>query len=111
MKNFVSEGETLTITSAGAVLSGAGVLVGSLFGIANGDIAAGGEGVLVLEGVFDIPKVGTQAWTQGVQVYWDNTAKVATTVVTANTLIGAAVLAVASGATDTVGRVRLNGTA
>ena len=63
----------------------------------------------VLE-VFDITKVGSQAWTVGAKVYWDDTNKRCTTVATDNTLIGVAVEAVASGAGDTIGRVRLNAT-
>jgi predicted RecA/RadA family phage recombinase len=58
--------------------------------------------------VFDITKVGSQAWTVGAKVYWDDTNKRCTTVATDNTLIGVAVEAVASGAGDTIGRVRLN---
>ncbi len=61
-------------------------------------------------GVFDINKVGSQAWTVGTKVYWDDTNKRCTTVATDNTLIGVAVEAVASGAGDTIGRVRLNAT-
>ncbi len=61
-----------------------------------------------LVGVFDINKIGSQAWTVGAKVYWDNTNKRCTTVSTDNTLIGVAVEAVASGAGDTIGQVRLN---
>ena len=43
------------------------------------------------------------------QPYWDNAARLATTVVASNTLIGAATEPVAGGASDTIGRVRLNG--
>ena len=64
----------------------------------------------LLVGVFDITKVGSQAWTVGAKVYWDDTNKRCTTVATDNTLIGVAVEAVASGAGDTIGRVRLNAT-
>ena len=47
-------------------------------------------------------------WTVGAKVYWDDTNNRCTTVATDNTLIGVAVEAVASGAGDTIGRVRLN---
>jgi predicted RecA/RadA family phage recombinase len=49
-----------------------------------------------------------QAWTVGAKVYWDDTNKRCTTVATDNTPVGVAVEAVASGAGDTIGRVRLN---
>ena len=71
--------------------------------------AAIGEPIeTALVGVFDITKVGSQAWTVGAKVYWDDTNKRCTTVATDNTLIGVAVEAVAGGAGDTIGRVRLN---
>ncbi len=61
-----------------------------------------------LVGVFDLTKVGSQAWTVGAKVYWDDTNKRTTSVATSNTLIGVATEAVAGGAGDTIGRVRLN---
>ena len=77
----------------------------------GGQVAALGESVeTALTGVFDITKIGSQAWTAGARIYWDDTNKRTTTVATDNTLIGAAVEAVASGAGDTIGRVRLNAT-
>ena len=110
MKNFVSSGSTLKITASAAISSGDGVLTGSIFGVATGDIANGADGIVNLTGVYDLPKTGSQAWSVGDKVYWDDTNKVCTTTATGNTLIGAAVLAVAGGASDTTGRVRLNGT-
>jgi len=111
MKNFVAHGNALTFLNAtgAAIASGAGVVLGKLFGIAAGPVAIGAEGVLNLTGVYDLPKAASQAWTVGAAVYWDNTAKRCTTVATDNTLIGVAVAAVAGGAGDTTGRVRLNG--
>ena len=109
MKNYVQEGKTLSLTAPYAVASGAGFLVGTLFAVAAGaaDNAAPVEGVT--EGVFDLVKVGSQAWTVGAAIYWDDTNKRCTTVSTSNTLIGKAVAAVGSGAGETTGRVRLNG--
>jgi len=107
MKNFVAAGDTLTITAGANIASGAGVLVGSLFGVAAGAIANGAQGVINLVGVYDLPKVGSQAWTVGALVYWTGTACTATA--STNKLIGVAVAAVGSGAGETIGRVRLNG--
>lgn len=107
-RNFVAPGDTLTITSAGAVASGAGVLNGSLFGVALNAAAAAGETVvLALRGVFSLPKVGSQAWTVGSPIYWNGTA--CTNVAGSNKLIGWAYEAVGSGAGETVGKVALNG--
>ena len=109
MKNYVQPGTTLTLTAPYAVTSGDGLLVGSIFGVAAGDAASGAPVDAGLTGVFDLTKIGSQAWTVGAKVYWDDTNKRCTTVATDNTLIGVAVEAVAGGAGDTIGRVRLNG--
>ena len=111
MKNYVSAGSTLTFTNstAAAIASGAGVVLGTIFGIANGPVAVGAEGVLNLVGEYEMPKAGAQAWALGAAIYWNATTGVATTVASGSTLIGVATRAVAGGAGDTVGRVRLNG--
>lgn len=113
MKNFKGQGNTLNWNNGtgGAIAAGAGVLVGKLFGIASGDIADGEDGVLNLVGEYDLPKAGSQAWTVGAKVFWDDTAKNCTTTATSNTFIGAATVAVGSGAGETLGTVRLNGVA
>ena len=108
MKNFVQPGSTITLTAPYAVACGDGLLVGSIFGIASGTAALGEPVETALVGIFDITKVGSQAWTVGARVYWDNTNKRCTKVATDNTLVGVAVEAVASGAGDTIGRIRLN---
>jgi len=107
MKNFVQMGAMLALAAPYAVTSGQGALVGSLFGVASVDLADGATGEFATEGVFDLTKVGSQAWTVGAKIYWDNTNRRCTTVSIDNTLIGVATAAVASGAGDTIGRVRL----
>ena len=110
MKNYVQPGNTITLTAPYAVASGDGLLVGSIFGVASGAAALGETVEATLSGVFDITKIGSQAWTAGAKIYWDDTNKRTTNVATSNTLIGVATEAVAGGAGDTVGRVRLNAT-
>ncbi|WP_099865928.1 DUF2190 family protein [Pararhizobium haloflavum] len=109
MKNHVQPGNTITLTAPYAVASGDGLLVGSIFGIATGGATLGEPVEAALVGVFDITKIGSQAWTAGAKIYWDDTNKRTTNVATSNTLIGVAIEAVAGGAGDTHGRVRLNG--
>ena len=109
MKNYVQPGNTITLTAPYAVASGDGLLVGSIFGVASGTSALGEPVETALTGVFDLTKIGSQAWTAGVKIYWDDTNKRTTNVATSNTLIGVAIEAVAGGAGDTIGRVRLNG--
>jgi predicted RecA/RadA family phage recombinase len=109
MKNFIQPGDTIAVAApySGGVASGNGVLVGTLFGVAVFAAAQNAMVEIRTEGVFDLPKAASQAWTVGALVYWDNTNRVCTTTASGNTLIGKAVLAVGSGAGETIGRVRL----
>ncbi|MBM3653967.1 MAG: DUF2190 family protein, partial [Alphaproteobacteria bacterium] len=106
MKNFIQEGEAVTVAAPYDVLSGAGALVGSLFGVAASGALSGADVVLHTCGVFDLKKVSAQAWTVGAKIYWDNSAKTATTTSTGNTLIGVAVKAADN--PSSTGYVRLN---
>lgn len=111
MKNFVQAGDSITVPAPAAVASGAGVIIGSLFGVAQAAAASGEDVVLLLEGVVTLPKEPSQAWAVGVRIYWDAAASRCTSTASGNKLIGACVKAVAGGAGDTIGTVRLNGAA
>lgn len=108
MKNHVEHGCNLVLTAPYAVSSGQGALIGSLFGVATGDIANGAEGQFAVKGVFDITALSTDTGSRGTKMYWDNTNKRLTTTSTSNTLIGCLVADKANG--DTTARVLLNGT-
>lgn len=107
MKNFVQPGDVLTVIAPADVASGDLVLVGSLFGIATASAKAGAELEVTAGGVYDLPKVSAQAWTQGAALYWDPAAKLVTSVAGALTKIGVAAVAAAN--PSAAGRVRLNG--
>jgi predicted RecA/RadA family phage recombinase len=109
MKNFIQPGNTITLAAPAAVTSGSGVLVDAIFGIAAHDAASGDSLETVTTGVFDLNKIGSQAWGLGDKVYWDNTNKRVTKIATDDTFIGVAIGTVGSGADETIGRVRLNG--
>lgn len=109
MDNFIQPGRVVTVAAPYDVVSGAGLLVGSLFGVAAYDALSTVNVEAVTEGVFNLKKAGSQAWTVGAKVYWDDTAKACTTTASGNTLIGVATSAVGSGAGETTGSVRLNG--
>lgn len=109
MKNYIQPGNTVTLAAPYDVTSGGGLLVGALFGVAGGDALTGEAVEASLVGVFDLTKAASQAWSVGDKVYWDDTNKVATKTATGNTLIGVAIEAVGGTASDTIGRVRLNG--
>lgn len=109
MKSFVQPGDQISVTAPYDVDSGAGCLVGTLFGVAAHDALSAEDVEIITRGVFDLAKVGSQAWTQGAAIYWDNTNKYCTTTSSGNTLVGKCLVAVGSGAGETTGRVRLNG--
>jgi predicted RecA/RadA family phage recombinase len=108
MKNYVQDGETITMTAPYDVASGAGLLVGSIFAVANAAALSGATVEADTTGVFDLAKVSAQAWaTVGLLIYWDNAAKNCTTTVGTNKLIGVNVSTAAN--PSATGRVRLNG--
>jgi predicted RecA/RadA family phage recombinase len=120
MNNYVGKGETITVTAPYAVASGAGVLVagtGHLFGIAVNTQASGDNMEILTTGIFDLVK-DASTFANGDYVYWDNTAKKATSTSAGNTKIGTAALLLPvtggnalGGATgDATVRVRLNQT-
>lgn len=106
MKNWIQPGDIVTVVAPVAVSSGAGLLVGVLFGVAISDAIAGDTVEIATTGVVDLPKAAV-AITQGAKLYWDNTTKNVTTTVGTNTLLGCALVAAAIG--DAGVRVRMNG--
>lgn len=108
MRNYVQPGDTITVAAPADVASGAGVLVGDLFGIATGDAKSGEDVEIKTTGVFELAKTSAQAWaTVGLPVYWDAANKVVTTVHSTNKLIGVNVADAAN--PSATGTVRLNG--
>lgn len=109
---FIQPGDVLEFTApAGGVTKGTGVLIGDILVIPVDSAAAGALFRGQTRGVWSHAKAASQAWAEGVIVYWDNTAKVFTTTATANRRAGVATAAVAGGAGDTTGLVRLDGVA
>lgn len=107
MKNFIQTGDVLNVIAPYLVLSGQGVLVGSLFGVAAFNAAQGADVEIKRAGVFDIDADSTKAGAQGVKVYWDDAARRLTTTATSNTLVGALVKAKTAG--EPTMRVLLDG--
>ncbi|RWB09018.1 MAG: DUF2190 family protein [Mesorhizobium sp.] len=101
MKNYVQAGNVITATApAGGVSSGDGILFDRLFGVASTDAAEGEDFELATVGVFDLPKAAG-AVTFGAPLYWDDGAKLITTVASTtsgdNAVAGIAVAAAGSG--------------
>ena len=108
MKNYIQPGDIVTVAAPYNVASGAGALLGAIFGVATSTVLSGADVELKTTGVFELAKTSAQAWaTLGLAIDWDNSAKVATTVATSNTLIGTNVGVAAN--PSATGAVRLNG--
>ena len=88
-KNYIQEGEILTVTAgATAIVSGAVVLIGKRVGIALADIPALGAGSASVTGVWAVAKLGTDAVAQGDLLYWDAANSRMTATAAGNTLAG-----------------------
>jgi predicted RecA/RadA family phage recombinase len=112
MKNYGQNGEVVTLTApSGGVVSGIAYKIGSLIAVALVTTAQTLPFPALARGVVSYAKPGSQAWTEGVKVYWDDSGKNFTTTSGGNTLAGVAVVAVGSGAGETTGVVRLDGVA
>lgn len=107
MQNYVQSANTITLAAPYDVVSGAGALVGQLFGVAAKDTLSGVSGEFETQGVFDIKAASADTPAVGALVYWDNTAKQITTTSAANSKVGVAVKAKVGG--ELTCRVRLNG--
>ena len=106
MINFVKSGDTLTLAAPYDVLSGGGLKVGNVFGVAAFDALSGNNVECEVESVYDLAK-DASTFAQGDLAYWDDTAKKVTSTVGSNLLIGAVEVAAATGAA--VVRVNLFG--
>lgn len=71
MRNFIQQGDIITVIAPVALSSGQGVLIGNLFGIATTDAAAGQTVELATRGVFTLPKAANIALDACARVSWD----------------------------------------
>lgn len=106
-RNYIQFGDTITIPAPASVLSGFPVIAGDIKGIAQGDAASGAPVDVKTSGVWELPKVGANAFTLGGKVYWNAGDELATTTASGNTLLGVAVAA--AGASTATVLVRLSG--
>lgn len=70
-KNYYQAGNTMDWKNGTGkdVISGQPVIVGDLIGIAQHDIAVGEDGLLLMMGVFTLPKDAAGTWQRGVQLW------------------------------------------
>lgn len=106
MRNHIQPGDTLTLPAPRDLKSGDGAVVGSIFGVANGDAAEGQPADLDVVGVFALPKVAALAIDAGEPVYWDDAVHLVSTDDT-DMLIGVATEDAANPSATVA--VRLNG--
>jgi predicted RecA/RadA family phage recombinase len=112
LDNFNQPGDVLTLTAPlGGVVSGGVYQIGALVVVAAADALVDEPFEGKARGVFSVPKIGSQAWTEGARVYWDSGAEEFTTTAPGNHLSGVAVEAVGSGVDETTGKVYLDGIA
>jgi predicted RecA/RadA family phage recombinase len=93
MKNYIQEGDTITVTAPEALVSGDFVQVGRIRGVAVTSAASGAPVELRTTGVYDIEKLGTEEFASvGLPVYvvlsGNGIKKVTTASTTANVLVG-----------------------
>jgi predicted RecA/RadA family phage recombinase len=93
-KTYIQPGHTLTVTApTGGALSGAGMLIGTLFGIAQSDAADGADVEILTEGVVEIGKTSALQIDVGDRLFWDASNKVVNKTATAQICVGVAVSA------------------
>lgn len=91
MKNFVAPGKVMEFTApSGGVVSGTAVLIGTLLVVAVDTIAQTLKFRGLAVGAVDHAKAD-QEWTEGLKIYWDNSAKKMTSTASGNTLVGVAI--------------------
>ena len=110
MQNFIQNGHVITVTTpAGGILSGEGLIVGNIFGVAAYSAAEGDPLELATTGVYKLPKATAAVLTVGARVAWDNTAKNINVPGAGRFPVGVATEAAGNGVTSVV--VRLDGVA
>jgi predicted RecA/RadA family phage recombinase len=110
MKNYLQHGDRITVTApTGGVASGAPVLVGAIFGVANFTAAEGKEVEIDLIGVFSLAKVSALAIAIGDKLYYDAATGLVNKTSSGNSLVGVAASAAANPSATVA--VRLNGIA
>lgn len=110
MQNYSQPGDVVTFTApSGGVVSGTPVQIGQVLAIPTVSAAQTLPFAALIRGVIVGSKVSAQVWTEGAVIYWDNSAKLFTTVATSNISVGHAAAAAAN--PTATGSVNLHGIA
>lgn len=112
-RNFKNRGDVLTLTAPANLTAGTGCLVGNQFVIPQETVLSGATFDGYATGIHSHTKVGTQAWTVGQVVYWDDTNKWFSSTATVGFYgqggVFIAMSATGAGAGETTADVRLTG--
>jgi len=81
---------TISYTHSSATVKDIFYFLNGLVLLAMNSALANVKNIFLLSGLVEYAKVSAQAWTSGVKIYWDDTAKVLTTASSGNTLAGLA---------------------
>lgn len=110
MRNFVSGKDNVTLVApAGGVTSGYPLLIGDLLVNPVKSADEGSKFSAMTTGIVNADKPGSQSWNIGETIYFDAENGLFTTIAGPNKPVGVAAEDVAGGASDTKGRVLLNG--
>lgn len=107
MRNFIQQGDIITVIAPVALSSGQGVLIGNLFGVATKAASVGSGLELATQGVFTLPKAANIALDACARVSWDAANNQIVAPAAGMAPVGVAILAAANGTTSV--RVRLDG--
>lgn len=100
MKGFIQDGDTVELTAPYDVAAGAGVKVGSIFGIAVAAALSGQPVQVRRKGVFEgVAKTSANTFSIGAPLYWNDSTKAITTTASTNLQVGAAMAVGANGET------------
>ena len=105
--NYISAGDDLSLLAPYDVTAGLGMKVGSIIAIAKAVALSGAAVVGQTRGVHYVLKNSAEAWTVGLKIYWDDSAKVFTLTSSGNTVAGVAMAIAANPSAS--GYLRLNG--
>lgn len=108
MRSFLSSGDIAEFTAPAAVTVDIAVKIDEALVIPLVSVASGETFNGMVRGKFRLAKVSAEAWAEGEQINWDDTAKLFTTVTTGNFLAGFAGAAAANPSAE--GELYLNGT-
>lgn len=75
MNNFIHEGHIIHVTAPYEVMTGDGLLRGSLFGIATSWAPQGDSVGITTAGVFDLKRRADEQFEVGDPIYWNDSVK------------------------------------